>query len=160
MFERITTFLQDIAGGPHSGEEKLDEARVAAVALCNQVMAADGRVTPQERQVVSDMLKERYALEGRGLAALLEAGERAEKDAVDYFRFTSILKRDLTVEQRIAFLGLLWDIVYADGERSEVEDHVIWRIADLLGLETRERVEQRMEAEKRAEARRGSGKPE
>lgn len=155
VFDRIVTFLQDIAGGPQSGESGIDEVRVAAVALCNQVMAADGRVTPEERAVVTDMLRTRYALEGKSLAALLQAGERAEKEAVDYFRFTSVLKRELTIEQRSAFLGLLWDIVYADGERSEVEDHVIWRIADLLGIETRERVEQRIEAERRAEAKRG-----
>ena len=155
VFERIVTFLQDIAGGPQSGESGIDEVRIAAVALCNQVMAADGRVTPEERAVVTDMLRTRYALEGKSLAALLQAGERAEKEAVDYFRFTSVLKRELTIEQRSAFLGLLWDIVYADGERSEVEDHVIWRIADLLGIETRERVEQRIEAERRAEAKRG-----
>lgn len=156
VFERIVTFLQDIAGGPHAGDNAVDDVRIAAVALCNQVMAADGRVTPEERAVVTDMLRTRYALEGKSLAALLQAGERAEKEAVDYFRFTSVLKRELTIEQRSAFLGLLWDIVYADGERSEVEDHVIWRIADLLGIETRERVEQRMEAERRAEAKRGS----
>lgn len=155
VFERIVTFLQDIAGGPQSGESGIDEVRIAAVALCNQVMAADGRVTPEERAVVTDMLRTRYALEGKSLSALLQAGERAEKEAVDYFRFTSVLKRELTIEQRSAFLGLLWDIVYADGERSEVEDHVIWRIADLLGIETRERVEQRIEAERRAEAKRG-----
>lgn len=150
MFERIVTLLQDIVGGPHHADSEIDEARIAVVALCNQVMAADGRVTPEERNVVTDMLKQRFGLEGRALTALLEAGARAEKDAVDYFRFTSVLKRALSVEQRTAFIGLLWDIVYADGQKSEVEDHVIWRIADLLGVETRDRVEQRIEAEKRA----------
>jgi uncharacterized tellurite resistance protein B-like protein len=150
MFERIVTFLQDIVGGPGNADSDLDEVRVAAVALCNQVMAADGKVTPEERAVVADVLKARFGLDGRRLAALLEAGERAEKDAVDYFRFTTILKRSLETEQRQAFVGLLWDIVYADGEKSEVEDHVIWRIADLLGVDPRERVEQRIEAEKRA----------
>lgn len=154
MFERIVTLLQDIVGGPHHGEGEVDEVRVAAVALCNQVMAADGRITSQERAVVAEVLGQRFGIEGRNLTLLLEAGESAEKDAVDFFRFTSVLKRSLSEEQRTTFIGLLWDIVYADGEKTEVEDHVIWRIADLLAVDTRDRVEQRIAAEKRAREKR------
>ena len=47
---------------------------------------------------------------------------------------------------------MLWDIVYADGERSEMEDHVIWRIADLLGVSGRDRVLQRQVAAARSDA--------
>jgi len=37
----------------------------------------------------------------------------------------------------------MWEIVYADGQRDELEDNLIWRAADLLGVSTRERVELR-----------------
>ncbi len=154
MFETIVSFLQEIVGGTGPADEDVTEVRVAAVALCNQVMAADGKVTPEERAVVEDVFRSRFGLEGARLNALLEAGDRAEKDAVDFFQFTTVLKRELPIERRNAFVGLLWDIVYADGEKSEVEDHVIWRIADLLGVEGRERVEQRIAAEQRARERR------
>ena len=76
----------------------------------------------------------------------MAAGLEAESTAVDYFRFTSDLKRHLNTEQRLELIGILWDIVYADGERSEMEDHVIWRIADLLGVSSRERIQKRQEA--------------
>ncbi len=41
---------------------------------------------------------------------------------------------------------MLWEIVYADGKRSEMEDHAIWRIADLLGVSGRDRLLKRQEA--------------
>ncbi|MNL86338.1 Tellurite resistance protein TerB [compost metagenome] len=47
---------------------------------------------------------------------------------------------------------MLWEIVYADGERSEMEDHVIWRIADLLGVSGRDRVLKRREVAARIDA--------
>lgn len=149
MLDRIITFLQNIS--PDNGKERFapDDVRVATVALCNQVMAADGKVTPEEQAVITDMMREHYELDDEGLALLKEAGEQAEKEAVDFFRFTSILKRALTPEQCNDLIGVLWDIVYADGARSEVEDHVIWRIADLLAVDSRERVLQRQEAEQR-----------
>jgi uncharacterized tellurite resistance protein B-like protein len=40
---------------------------------------------------------------------------------------------------------MLWEIAYADGKRSEMEDHVIWRIADLLGVSGRDRIIKRQE---------------
>jgi len=39
--------------------------------------------------------------------------------------------------------------VYADGERSEMEDDAIWRIAELLGVSARERIQKRQEAARR-----------
>ncbi|MCD2179306.1 tellurite resistance TerB family protein [Rhizobium sp. C1] len=153
MFETIVSFLHDIVGATDRTDDAVTEARVAAVAICNQVMAADGKVTPEERALVADVFKTRFGLDDAHLNALLEAGERAEKEAVDFFHFTSVLKRELPIDRRNAFVGLLWDIVYADGEKTEVEDHVIWRIADLLGVDGRERVEQRIAAEKRARER-------
>ena len=85
-----------------------------------------------------------------GLDALLAQGSAAESEAVDYYRFTSDLKRTLDETQRQQLIGILWDIVYADGSRSEMEDHAIWRVADLLGVSGRERIVQRQEAAERA----------
>jgi uncharacterized tellurite resistance protein B-like protein len=38
---------------------------------------------------------------------------------------------------------MMWEIVYADGERDELEDNLIWRAADLLGVSQQERIELR-----------------
>ena len=34
----------------------------------------------------------------------------------------------------------MWDVVFADGEASEFEENVVWRVAELLGVPTRDRV--------------------
>ena len=38
---------------------------------------------------------------------------------------------------------MMWQIVYADGRRDELEDNLLWRAADLLGVSPRERIELR-----------------
>ncbi len=40
----------------------------------------------------------------------IAAGQEAESGAVDYYRFTSDLKRHLDTEQRLELIGILWDI--------------------------------------------------
>jgi uncharacterized tellurite resistance protein B-like protein len=37
-------------------------------------------------------------------------------------------------------------MVFADGNISEFEDNVMWRVADLLGVSNRDRIELRREA--------------
>ncbi|WP_105423404.1 MULTISPECIES: TerB family tellurite resistance protein [unclassified Neorhizobium] len=151
MLDRIQAFLQTLTGSHHTQEFASDDPRVAFVALCFQVMEADGNVSPREQQKFRDLLRERYDLSEDRLKALIEIGHQAGSEAVDYYRFTSDLRKHLVDEEdRVELLGILWDIVYADGQRSEIEDHVIWRIADLLGVSARDRVLERQQAAARA----------
>jgi uncharacterized tellurite resistance protein B-like protein len=152
MLSRIQSFLQGLSIGGPSADFTTDDPRVAVAALCFQVMEADGTVSESERQRLRELLKDYYDLDSGKLEALLEAGQDAGKEAVDYYRFTTDVRRHLDEDQRIELIGILWDIVYADGERSEMEDHVIWRIADLLGVSVRDRVLQRQQAATRTSA--------
>ncbi|OHV82129.1 TerB family tellurite resistance protein [Rhizobium sp. LCM 4573] len=147
MLDRIQAFLHTLTASHHTDEFAPDDPRVAFVALCFQVMEADGNVSKQEQKKFRDLIRQRYNLGEERLKALIEIGRDESREAVDYYRFTSDLKRHLVNEEdRIELLGILWDIVYADGDRNEIEDHVIWRIADLLGVSARDRVLQRQEA--------------
>lgn len=152
MFDRIQAFLQTLAS-PHETEEEFapDDPRVAFVALCFQVMEADGNISETEQQKFRQLLRQRYEMTDNRLKTLIEVGHQAGSEAVDYYRFTSDLRKHLVNEEdRVELLGILWDIVYADGRRSEIEDHVIWRIADLLGVSARDRVLRRQQAAARA----------
>lgn len=149
MFERFRTFLDGLTGSATRIQH--GDPRVAVIALCFQVMEADGRVLAAERRKLRTIIKQHYKLDEASLAALIEAGETAESEAIDFYQFTAEIKRHLAEEQRIELVGMLWDIVYADGARSEMEDHVIWRIADLLGVSGRDRVLKRQEAAARSD---------
>ena len=151
MFDRLQEFLRTLAMPGDRPSFEPGDPRLAVAALCIQVMEADGVVRDIEQEQLKHILAEQYALEGSELDALIQAGRDAGSEAVDYYRFTSELKRHLDEEQRRNLIGLLWDMVYADGERSEMEDHALWRIADLLGVSGRDRVEERQKAALRAE---------
>lgn len=146
MLDRIQAFLHTLTSH-HASEFAPDDPRVAFVALCFQVMEADGTVSQQEQRKFRDLVRTHYHLNEDQLKALIEVGRDESREAVDYYRFTSDLKRHLANEEdRVELIGILWDIVYADGSRTEIEDHVIWRIADLLGVSARDRVTQRQQA--------------
>lgn len=144
MFERLQRLLSSLSRGDRRNFEAGDP-RLAVMALCIQVMEADGKVLDAERSALRERFRTLYDLDNADLSALIEAGTAAASEAIDFFQFTSELKRQLSEEQKVDLVGLLWEIVYADGERSELEDHAIWRIADLLGVSGRERIMKRQE---------------
>ena len=144
MFERLFSFLKRIPAAAESERAPgRDDPRVAAAALMFHVMHADGEQTEGERDRIEAVLAETYGLGDGELAEIVSAAEEVEREAVDLYSLTSVLKRHLDETARIEFIGVMWDIVYADGELHEVEDNVIWRVAELIGVSARDRVTMR-----------------
>jgi uncharacterized tellurite resistance protein B-like protein len=146
MFDRFLSFLKDLPGSGARDRAGEDDPRVAAAALLYHVMNADGVRQDAEWERFKQVLAETYSVRGAELEALAKAGEEAEAEAVDLYAFTSVLMRHLDFEARKAFIGLMWEIVYADGELHELEDNIVWRVAELIGIEGRDRVEARQRA--------------
>ncbi len=145
MLDRILVFLRDLPGGAGAGRSRSsdDDPRVAAAALLFHVMDADGVRDKVERERLEKVLSEAYGIGGDDLEELVEAGEQADQEAVDLYAFTSVLMRHLDHEARVDFIEIMWEIVLADGEIHELEDNIVWRVAELLGIDSRDRVNAR-----------------
>jgi len=158
MFDRLLDFLGDMPGGkPHRKKLSADDPKVAAAALMFHVMDADGERRDAERQRLKELLAQAYRLSGAELDQLVRAGEEADQEAIDLYAFTSVLKRSLTREGCTEFIKIMWEIVYADGELHELEDNVVWRVAELIGVDSRERIALRHLVQERHPEVRGRG---
>ncbi len=156
LIDRVIAFLRDLPGREQTGSRSAEDPRVAAAALLYHVMDADGVRQDVEWDSIKRILADTYKVGGRELDDLVKAGEQAEQEAVDFYAFTSVLKRHLDEEQRIAFIRLLWEVVYADGVLHELEDHTLWRVADLMGVDQRDRVLARQDAARKAQGPKGT----
>lgn len=156
MFDRLQKFFQGLSDEEPSSEYTREDPRVAAAALFFHVVDADGVVEQVERDKVKELLGRSYGLDGAELKKLIDAGRQAEDESIDFYAFTSILKRHLDAEQRVQFIELLWELVYADGVREELEDNVVWRVAELLGVSDRDRVLMRQRVAERTGAGNGT----
>lgn len=126
-----------------------NDQRLAAAALLTHAMLADGTVRAAEEDALKRTLKRQYDLKPDELEELIREGAEADNSSVDFYAFTSVLKRNLDRAGREAIVEMLWEIVLADGVVHELEDNVVWRVAELLGVETRERVQLRQRVEAR-----------
>ncbi len=144
MFDIFKSFISDfVEGDRHPSQFADNDYRLAAAALLVHDAAIDGEMTPSERDKLHTVLKQRFALDDAATAELIDKATAAEHEAVDLYHFTHLLNRVLDEDGRARIIEMMWEIVYADGRRDELEDNLLWRAADLLGVSQRERIELR-----------------
>jgi uncharacterized tellurite resistance protein B-like protein len=141
MFEAFKTFISEFAdAGKHPSQFGDDDYRLAAAALLVHAAAIDGEVTESERDKLRAVIKQSFSLDDAATDELIEKATAAEHESVDLYHFTQALNRTLDEPGRARIIEMMWQIVYADGRRDELEDNLLWRAADLLGVSPQERI--------------------
>ena len=142
MLKELKSFFADLAGEEKSKQFDDNDYRLSAAALMVHVATLDHELDPQDRTRLRELLKVRFfELDDTSTEELIDAAVEADRDAVDFYRFTHTLMRALDEEGRKRIILMMWQMAFADGKVSEFEDNVMWRVADLLGISTRERIE-------------------
>jgi uncharacterized tellurite resistance protein B-like protein len=141
MFDSFRKFISALAeGDKHPSRFEDNDYRLAAAALLVHAAAIDGEMSQPERDTLHAVIKQRFNLDDSATDDLVEQATEAEHEAVDLYHFTHLLNRSLDEPGRVRIIEMMWEIVYADGRRDELEDNLLWRAADLLGVSSRERI--------------------
>jgi uncharacterized tellurite resistance protein B-like protein len=133
-----------------------EDSRLAEAALMFHVIAADGEIRTEEREKMLEILSQQYEFSSEEMTEIFDAAAKADSESVDLYRFTSVLKKALDRDQRIAIIERLWEVVFADGKMHEFEDNVVWRIAQLMEVETVDRVAMKQRVRARLRQQEGS----
>jgi len=121
--------------------------RVATAVLLVEIARADFVVEPVERQRLRQLLEQEFQLTATELDALLEEAEADADQLVSIQHTTRLLNEhyDHALKRRV--VEMMWRLVYADGEKSHYEEHLIRQVADLLYLSQSEFIQARHNAE-------------
>ncbi len=90
MFEALKNLVADLVredSAPRAFAD--DDYRVAAVALLVHVADIDGDMADRERQRIKSLISERFGLDAAASARLMATAERADRESIDLFHFTS-----------------------------------------------------------------------
>lgn len=141
MLDALKKFIGEMTGetAPASAYAAADY-QLAAAALLVHIASIDGDFDADEQRRIQELVEARFGVSSEEAGQLIAAAWESERDAVDLYRFTSVLKRRLDEEGRRQVVGMLWDMAHADGAVHEFEENVVWRVAELLGVSTRDRV--------------------
>ena len=141
MLDSLRNLVVELTGGVKRADRfEENDYRLAAAALLIHASTIDGDMTAEERGTLHDLLKSRFSLDDAATSELIDLGTRAEHEAVDLYHFTSLINRSLDDPGRLGIVEMLWEIVFADGRVTEFEDNLMWRVADLLNVSSRDRI--------------------
>ncbi len=140
MFDILKKFVADLSVAEQPEVFIHDKMQLAEAALMYHVIAVDGVIREEEKNRMAELLSTQFNLNEEETKSLAIEAKTAEQEAIDLYKFTSILKRTLSEEDRIKIVEHLWEMVFADNVLHELEDNVVWRIAELLAVDSRNRV--------------------
>ena len=140
MLNALREFFRRTAAGVPERHFDADDERLALAALLVHCTAIDGMVSETEKGTLRAILGRSFGLSGADLETLIADAVAAERDAVDLYGFTSILKRRLSQDERVRVVERLWEVAFADGRSHEFEENLVWRVAELLGVTRQDRI--------------------
>jgi uncharacterized tellurite resistance protein B-like protein len=119
------------------------DCRLATATLLIRVATVNSEMSETRRQKLHAVLKSRFGLDDLTTVQLIHDAAAADRNAVDLYHFTRQLCDVLDNEGRQRTVKMMWQVIYVDERVSEFESNIIWRIADLLGVSSRQRIELR-----------------
>ena len=150
MLGRLKTILRNTLGDTVEVEEDIEHnVRVACAVLLIDAAQADHDIQDEEMRVVERLLCERFGLDAEAAAALMRHAREQLDHSVALQGFTRRLTDALDEGERGALIGMLWDVVYADGKLDAWEEHLVRRIADLLYVTHGEFIRRKLEAQEK-----------
>ncbi len=154
MLDGLRQFISDIVS-PDIEQRVFDETdyRLAATALLIHIVSLDGQPTAIEKRKLHSLIETSFKLDPGTADQLIASATRAESDAVDLYRFTSVIMREVDEAGRKRIVEMMWEMVFADGKVTEFEDNVLWRAADLLAISGRDRIDLKHQVQERQAAR-------
>jgi uncharacterized tellurite resistance protein B-like protein len=133
MFEALNRLFQK----PET-ELSRHDPKLAVAALLVHLAAVDGQMKEEERKAIKGVLQDHYDMDEASVDRLVREAALRDAEAVDFYKFTSALS-SLEIEDRIEIVRMMWQVVFADKKNHELEDNMVWRIAELIGVSARDR---------------------
>jgi len=134
MLAKIKRFMEknmtQDSGGGHSGEA----IRLAAAALLVEVMRMDKRADEAERGAVARILRERFVLSAGECDELIAMAEEKVDESAEYYQFTSHINQAFSMPEKEKMIEYLWQVAYADGHLHRHEEHLVRKVAGLIGV--------------------------
>ena len=117
------------------------ELQIAVSKILVRTAKIDDEFHILEEQKILELLTKYFSLNDKDSKNLMELGISEEKSATDLYAYTNTIKKSLELNERKKIIEMMWQIIVTDDNFDPYENNLVWRVAELIGLSTRERVQ-------------------
>ena len=130
--------LQKLLSAPEP--QTAPDLRLSVAILLLEAARQDDVFEERERAAIETLLKQRFDLSETECQELMRVAETRAGALVQLHGHTSAIAAQMSPDERIRLIEMLWDVAYADGVLDPEEDLLIRRIAGLIYVSDRDRV--------------------
>lgn len=141
-FKEIFSNEADTENKMSGNNRKLE---IAACALLLEIAKADDNFSSDEKNRVSEIMKEIFHLSSEEVKDIIAASEESMENSISLYEFTDVLNHQLNNDDKYQILKYLWQIAYIDGNLDKYEDHYIKTISNNLHLYNKDRIAAKLE---------------
>jgi uncharacterized tellurite resistance protein B-like protein len=131
LLRALKSLFEDQPGQALRGHERR-HLQVAVASLLHEATRVDLAQAAGERAAAEHAIVDLFGLSATESAVILTEGSDRAKHLTSYFAPVSVIKRDLSLPQRVRLIEHLWRVAYADGRLDPYEDHYVRKITHLL----------------------------
>ena len=118
--------------------EQFDTIQIAISTLMIQTAVYDGIFDEQEKSKILELIKKYFNFNEDQKLALFKIAIKVNDDSNDMQKFTRVLNDNLSEEEKLNIIEMLWKIIISDGHIDDYENTLIRKISGLLYITDRD----------------------
>ena len=112
--------------------EQFSTVQIAISTLMIQTAVYDGVFDEQEKSEILELIKKYFNFNEDQKLSLFKIAMKVNDDSNDMQQFTRVLNDNLSEEEKINIIEMLWKIIISDGHIDDYENALIRKISGLL----------------------------
>ena len=118
--------------------EQFDTVQIAISTLMIQTAVYDGVFDEQEKSEILELIKKYFNFNEDQKLSLFKIAMKVNDDSSDMQQFTRVLNDNLSEEEKLNIIEMLWKIIISDGHIDDYENALIRKISGLLYISDRD----------------------
>ena len=118
--------------------EQFDTVQIAISTLMIQTAVYDGIFDEKEKSEILELIKKYFELTEDQKLSLFKIAMKVNDNSNDMQQFTRVLNTNLSEDEKLNIIEMLWKIIISDGHIDDYENALIRKISGLLYISDRD----------------------
>ena len=118
--------------------DQFDTVQIAISTLMIQTAVYDGIFDEKEKSEILELIKKYFGLTEDQKLSLFKIAMKVNDNSNDMQQFTRVLNTNLSEDEKLNIIEMLWKIIISDGHIDDYENALIRKISGLLYISDRD----------------------
>lgn len=124
--------------------DKQEQIRIATCVILLEVAKSDDEFSSIEKTTIEAILKKDFRISEEAIEDLMEIAQTKREESIDLWEFTHLINENYSKQEKKKIVEEAWKVVYADNKLDSYEDHLVHKLARLLGLDHSDLIEAKL----------------